>query len=185
VGSGVGEGRATVAGTEAGGCFAVSEAGTGFTNSFEVDGIALRSFGWGEAAAFATVGGGAVSDFCFCSRGSRDVTAFTRLGAGGPTISEGFGERVAIALMYLGAGVGAACKSSGEGEAATFASLGEGAGFTRAVEAEGDGFASAVADEDGGFSRIVGDEDAFSQAPLVGLELADGPFKPLFGAVPE
>jgi len=103
-------------GAAAGGGFVAGGFGTGLTNSAEVDSIALRSFGWGEEAAFTTVGGGAAPAFCFCGLGWPDATALTRFGAGGPTISEAFGEREAIALTNLGAGVG----------------------FTSAVEDEGD-----------------------------------------------
>lgn len=90
-------------------------------------------------------------------------------GAGGPTISEGSGERVATALASLGAGVGAAFTSPAAGDAATFANLGEGCGFTAADESRGD-TESGVA-----FGRTI----------LVGLGPPVGTLKPLLGAEPE
>jgi len=169
----VGEGGETAegGGAAAEGGFLAGGFGTGLTNSAEVDSIALRSFGWGEEAAFTTVGGGAASAFCFCfcGLGWPDATAFTRFGAGGPTISEAFGEREAIALTNLGAGVGAAFKRSGEYAAAIFANFGEGVGFTSSVEDKGD----TVCD------------DIFSKVPLLGLGFPAGACKPVFGTEPE
>jgi hypothetical protein len=75
---------------------------------------------------FTSVGDRGVSAFSFCAFGWDDAAAFTKFGAGGPTISEGSGEMVAIALTSLGAGVGAAVTRFGADEAATFANLGEG-----------------------------------------------------------
>jgi hypothetical protein len=171
----VGEGRETAEGgrVAAGGALVVGGFGTalttGFTNSVEVDSIALRSFGWGEDAALTSVGGGAASAFCFRGLGCGDATAFTRFGAGGPTISEAFEGREAIALTNLRAGVGAACKRSGEREVATFARFGEGAGFASTVEDEGDAVCEGV----------------FNKVPLLGLGFAAGACKPVFGTEPE
>jgi hypothetical protein len=167
----VGEGGETAegGGATADGGLVTDGFGTGLTNSAELDSIALRSFGWGEEAAFTTVGGGAASVFFFCGLDWPDATAFTRFGAGGATISEAFGEMEAIALTNLGAGVGAAFKRSGEYEAAIFANFGEGVGFTRAVEDEDD----TVCD------------DIFSEVPLLGLGFPAGACKPVFGTEPE
>jgi len=164
-GSGVGDGRETAEGGEAaGGGLVADEFGSGRTNSAEVEAIPFESFGWGEAAVFTSVGGGAASAFSFRSLDWGDATAFTKFGAGGPTISDASGETAAIALTNLGAGVGAAFKRSGEGEATTFTSFGEGRGFTGAGENEAG--------------------NAFGKIPWVGLGFPVGAFKPLFGAEP-
>ena len=164
-GSGVGDGGETAEGGEAaGGGLVAGEFGSGLTNSAEVETIPLESFGWGEAAVFTSVGGGAASAFSFRSLDWGDATAFTKFGAGGPTISDASGETAAIALTNLGAGVGAAFKRSGEGEATTFTSFGEGRGFTGAGENEAG--------------------NAFGKIPWVGLGFPVGAFKPLFGAEP-
>jgi hypothetical protein len=90
-------------------------------------------------------------------------------GAGGPTISEGSGERVATAFTSLAAGVGAAFTNSGTGEVATFANLGEGCGFTTADESRGDAVSSL----------------ALGGTILIGLGLPVGVLKPLPGPEPE
>jgi hypothetical protein len=167
----VGEGGETAegGGAAAGGGFVAGGFGTGLTKSAEVDSIALRSFGWGEAAALTSVGGDAASAFCFFVLGWADAMAFAKFGAGGPTISAAWGETEAIAFTDLGAGVGEAFKRSGDREAATLASFGEGAGFTTAIEEEG---------------NTVWDE-VFSKVPLLGLGFPAGACKPLFGTEPE
>jgi hypothetical protein len=167
----VGEGKETAegGGAAAGRGFVAGGLGTGLTKSAELDSIALRSFGWGEAAALTSVGGGAASAFCFCGLGWWDATAFASFGAGGPTFSEALGETEAIALADLGAAVDAAFKRSDECEAATFANFGEGAGFTSAIEDEG---------------NTVWDE-VFSRVPLLGLGFPAGACKPVFGTEPE
>jgi hypothetical protein len=114
-GSGAGDGSETPDedGAAAGGDFVPDEFGSGLTNSDEVDAIALRSFGWVEAAAFTAVGGGAASAFSFGSFGWEEATAFTRFGAGGPTIPEDGGDTVRddafgqVAFVGLGLPVGA------------------------------------------------------------------------------
>ncbi|HEX3444288.1 MAG TPA: hypothetical protein VHS80_06190 [Chthoniobacterales bacterium] len=119
--------------------------------------------------AFTSAGDGAAAVFCFCGFGWDDASALAKFGAGGPTISKGFEERVATGLMSLGAGVGAAFTRSGEGEAATFTSFGEGCGFTIAVEDKGD--------------PVPG--DAFGRTTLVGLGFPADGFRPLLGPAPE
>ena len=80
----MGEGKETAegGGAAAGRGFVAGGLGTGLTKSAELDSIALRSFGWGEAAALTNVGGGAPSAFCFCGLGWWDATAFASFGAG-------------------------------------------------------------------------------------------------------
>jgi hypothetical protein len=164
-GSGVGDGRETAEeGEAAAGGLVADEFGSGLTNSAEVEAIPLECFGWSEVAAFTSVGGGAASAFSFCGFGRDDATAFTKFGAGGPTISDGSGETDAIGLTNLGAGIGAAFKRSWEGEATTFISFGEGRGVTGAGENEAG--------------------NAFGKIPCVGLGFPVGAFKPLVGAEP-
>jgi hypothetical protein len=121
--------------------------------------IALTSSGEGEATTFPSFAGGEASALRSFAGG--EAVVLTKLvGAGGPTMSSGFGEETGTVLASLVRREPTELTGAGEGE---------GRDFMKAAGEEVDSVP----------------ETAFGTRFLLGLELAAGAFKELLGEVPE